>query len=62
MISNETNAMQKRPSSEAQSLSWSRIQLHFVEPGGLLPGSQKSATGPYPEPVQTSPHSHIRFL
>jgi hypothetical protein len=33
-----------------QSLSYVRISLHFVEPEGSLPCTQKPATDPYPEP------------
>jgi len=32
---------------------------HFMEPEGLLPHSQSSATYLYPGPAQSSPHTHI---
>ena len=30
-----------------------------MEPEGLLPHSQASATRPYPGPAQSSPYTHI---
>jgi hypothetical protein len=33
-----------------------------MEPEGSLPCSQKSATGPYPESVQSSPHFHVLYM
>jgi hypothetical protein len=44
-----------------QSLSYSRISQHFMEPEGSLPYSQQSSTGPYPEPDQSSPYHPYRF-
>jgi hypothetical protein len=34
----------------------------FVEYVGSLPCSQEPATGPYPEPDESSPHLHALFL
>jgi hypothetical protein len=39
--------------------SLSRNSPRFMEPEGLLPHSQASATCPYPEPAQSSPHTHF---
>jgi hypothetical protein len=33
-----------------------------MEPGGSLPCSQQPATDPYPEPDESSLHSHNLFL
>jgi hypothetical protein len=33
-----------------------------MEPEGSSPNSQATATCPYPEPVQSSPHTHFHFL
>jgi hypothetical protein len=38
-----------------QSLSHLRISQYFMELEGLFPYSQEPATGPYPEPDQSSP-------
>jgi len=36
-------------------LSWSKNSLPVMEHEGSLPGSQRPATGPYPEPDASSP-------
>jgi hypothetical protein len=48
--------------SSRQLLSYSWISKHFKEPEGSLPRSQEPSTGPYPEPVQSSPCHYILFL
>ena len=53
--------------STVQSPSWEanwfaasqEIPRIFMEPEGLLPHSQASATCPNPGPAQSSPHTHI---
>jgi hypothetical protein len=51
-----------------QSLIYSRISQHLMEPEGSLPCSQESPTAPYPEPDQSSPYhpiqlfSHLRLV
>jgi hypothetical protein len=43
-------------------LCQSRNSLPFIKPGGLLLCLQELTTGPYPEPVEPSPHPYIIFL
>jgi hypothetical protein len=43
-----------------QSFSYSRISQHFIEFEGSLPCSQELSTGPYPEPVESSPYQLIK--
>jgi hypothetical protein len=45
-----------------ESLSYSRIYQHFMEPEGLLTRSQQPATYPYPDPDQSSPYHLIVTL
>jgi hypothetical protein len=47
----QINSMEQRPLSEADS--------RFA--GQEIPNSQNSATGPYPEPDESSPHPHTLF-
>jgi hypothetical protein len=42
-----------------QSLSYSRISQHFMEPEGSLPCSHEPSTVPYPDPDQSSPYRLI---
>jgi hypothetical protein len=43
------------------SLKWLINVRPFKEPEGSLPCSQQPAIGPFPEPDETSPHSHTPF-
>ena len=53
-------SMKQSPSWEAKPVfSQTRNSPHFTEPEGSLPDSQVLATCPYPEPVRSSPYSHI---
>jgi hypothetical protein len=45
-----------------QSLSYSRISKHFIEPEGSLPYSQELSTGLYTQPDESSPYHSILFL
>jgi hypothetical protein len=42
-----------------QSCNYSRTSQHFKEPEGSIPRSQEPSTGPYPEPVRSSPYRPI---
>ena len=56
-----TYSMVQSPSWEANWFAASQEIPHiFMEPEGSSPHSQASATCPYPEPAQSSPHTHIR--
>jgi hypothetical protein len=44
-----------------QSLGYSRISNHFIEPESSLPSSQELTTSPYPEPDESSLLSNIQF-
>jgi hypothetical protein len=45
-----------------KSLSWSRNSSPFISSTGSLPYSQQPATGPYPEPDESTQQPHIPFL
>jgi hypothetical protein len=52
--------MVQSPSWEANWFAASQKNSpRFMEPEGSLPHSQAPATYPYPEPAQSSPHTHI---
>jgi hypothetical protein len=54
--------MEQSSSWEANStLSYSWKSLHFMELKGLLHCSQEPATGPYPKPNKSNPHSQTLF-
>jgi hypothetical protein len=45
-----------------QSFTYLRISRYFIEPEGSLPCAQEPATGPYPQPDESSPYYPILFL
>jgi hypothetical protein len=45
-----------------QLCCYSRTSQHFMAPGGSLPHSQDSSTGPHPEPDQSNPYHPILSL
>jgi hypothetical protein len=45
-----------------QSLSYSRISQHFIEPEASLPCSQGPSTGPYHGPDESSQHNPLLVL
>lgn len=45
-----------------QSLIWSRNSLTFMELVGLWSRLQETATGPYPELAESSPHPETYFI
>jgi hypothetical protein len=54
--------MELSPSWEANSfLATNGNSQHFIEPKHSLLCSQKPATAPYPQPDESSPHSHMPF-
>jgi len=55
--------MEQSPSWEADSHTASQINSPpLVESEGSLPCSKQAATGPYPEPDESSPHLPTPFL
>jgi hypothetical protein len=54
-----SNSMELSHSWEtSQSLSYSRISQHFMEPEGSLRCSQEPSTGPYPKLDKSDPLRH----
>jgi hypothetical protein len=53
----EPQNLQNDSCSESQ-----KILPHFIEPESLFRLSQEPATGPYPDPVESSLHPHTLFL
>jgi hypothetical protein len=47
--------MEQNPSSEVNSPS-RKVLILFMEAEGSIPSSQERTTGPYPEPVESSPY------
>jgi hypothetical protein len=41
--------------------SWDANSAALMEPEGSLKYSQEPAAGPYPEPVEASPHNHFHL-
>jgi hypothetical protein len=54
--------MEQGPSSEAASPSGSQEITRLYETKNLLQFSQQPATAHYPEPDESSPHSHFYFF
>jgi hypothetical protein len=54
--------MEQSPSCEANSHSASQEILTFMEPELSLSFSEGPATGPYPDPDESSPHLYTLFL
>jgi hypothetical protein len=54
--------MELSPSRQANSCPATKKLLAFYETESLLPCSQESAAGLYPEPDESSPHPPIPFL
>jgi hypothetical protein len=55
--------MELSPSWEATSRSpTQRVSQHFMEPAGSLSCSQKSSSGPYPKPDQSSIQHPTLFI
>jgi hypothetical protein len=54
--------MQQGPSWEANWFAASQEIPRVMEPEGSSPHSQAPATYLYPEPAQSSPHTHIPLI